>query len=323
MGGHHLFAIEGMVMIRALFRAAAVPDAPAPYNVLHLKIYYPAAPLNSDAERMSGLIPADRALAPMPIVIFFNGINIGIESYHWLALKLARAGFVTVLYMHIAETLPGVIGLTPGIDLSKVRPDTYGSGPTCPAIQPILDELAALNADRNSPLFSALDLNNVILGGHSGGGTVALQNGQFFDQVRAVFAYAGHTMASTMLGFAPGTVLHIADKPTLLMRGDRDGVILASVSRYGLEHHLHDPVQRTFAEAFPSPPRHPVYDALISGANHFAIAYPHDASVGRSFLDMEMTRPGRQIRDEIASLVLAFLRRKTLRSDHYLEVRAR
>ncbi|NWF64245.1 MAG: hypothetical protein HXY38_08065, partial [Chloroflexi bacterium] len=69
-------------MIRALFHAATLPNAVAPYNALHLKIYYPAAPTERDAERMSGVIPADKSHAPMPVVIFFNGINVGIESYH-------------------------------------------------------------------------------------------------------------------------------------------------------------------------------------------------------------------------------------------------
>ena len=65
-------------MIRALFHATTLPNASAPYNVLHLKVYYPAAPTNSDAERMSGVISADKMSAPMPVVIFFNGINVGI-----------------------------------------------------------------------------------------------------------------------------------------------------------------------------------------------------------------------------------------------------
>src|SRR5512133_2082362 len=154
-------------MIRAIFHATALPNASVPYNTLHLKIYYPAAPTNSDAERMSGVITADKSSALMLVVIFFNGINVGIESYHWLAVKLAEANIVTVMYTHVAETLPGVIGLTPAIDLSKVKPDTYGSGATCPAIQPILDSLAQLNNDEKSPLYQALDLNNIILGGHS------------------------------------------------------------------------------------------------------------------------------------------------------------
>jgi len=304
------------LMIRALFHATALPDANAPYNVLHLKIYYPAAPTNTDAERMSGVIPVDKSHAPMPVVIFFNGINVGIESYHWLAVKLAEANIVTVMYTHVAETLPKVIGLTPAIDLSKVKPDTYGSGATCPAIQPILDSLAQLNDDEKNPLYQSLDLNHIILGGHSAGGTVALQNGQFFEQVKAVFSYAGHTMASTMLGFAPGAVLNIGSKRTLLIRGDRDGVIVASRIRYGTDEQGPDPVEKTFDEAYQSSAESEAYDVLIEGANHFSVANPLDETTGRFFLDQEMTRPSEEIRGQIAELILSFINQKDLQAEH-------
>lgn len=303
-------------MIRALFHAATLPHASAPYNVLHLKVYYPAAPINSDAERMTGVIPADKTSAPMPVVIFFNGINVGIESYHWLAVKLVKANIITVMYTHVAETLPGVVGLTPAIDLSKVKPDTYGSGATCPAIQPILDSLMQLNGDEKSPLCGAMDLNNIILGGHSAGGTVALQNGQFFEQVQAVFAYAGHTMASTMLGFEAGTVLKVGDKSVMLMRGDKDGVIAASRVRYGAEGQSADPVEKTFDEACQPSAGEEAYDVLLQGANHFSIAHPLDETTGRFFLDMEITRPAEEIREQIAGLVLAFIKKSELRTEH-------
>jgi dienelactone hydrolase len=302
-------------MIRAIFHAAALPNANAPYNALHLKIYYPAAPTpsGSDAERMSGVIPADKSAVPMPVVIFFNGINVGMESYHWLAVKLAEAKIVTVMYTHVAETLPGVIGLTPAIDLSKVKPDTYGSGATCPAVQPILDSLKQLNDDEKSALYQSMDLNHVILGGHSAGGTVALQNGQFFEQVKAVFSYAGHTMASTMLGFAPGTVLKIGSKRTLLMRGDRDGVIAASQVRYGAEGQEKDPVEKTFDEAYQASAESEAYDVLVEGANHFAVAHPLDETTGRFFLDKEMTRDEAEVRNQIAELIVAFIQKKAVR----------
>jgi dienelactone hydrolase len=303
-------------MIRSLYYAVTLPNASQPFNVLYLKVYYRTSCTDSQAEYITGIIPADLSHAPMPIVLFFNGINIGIESYHWLALKLAHANLVTVLYTYVAETLPGIIGLTPGIDLSKVRPDTYGSAPTCPAIQPILDCLARLNQDEKSPLYRALDLSNIILGGHSAGGTVALQNGQFFDQVKAVFSYAGHTMASTMLGFAAGTVLKIASKPTLLLRGDRDGVIAGSRIRYGMEERADDPVAKTFDEAYQESAGSQAYDVLIQGANHFSIAHPLDDTTGRSFLDMPMSRPAAQIRRQIARLILAFLQKKPLNGKH-------
>jgi hypothetical protein len=252
----------------------------------------------------------------MPVVIFFNGINVGIESYHWLAVKLAEANIVTVMYTHVAETLPNVIGLTPSIDLSKVKPDTYGSGATCPAIQPILDSLAQLNGDEKSPLCGAMDLNNVILGGHSAGGTVALQNGQFFEQVKAAFSYAGHTMASTILGFEAGTVLNVGSKSVMLMRGDRDGVINASRVRYGTTEQSQDPVEKTFDEACQPSEGEEAFDVLLQGANHFSIAHPLDETTGRFFLDMEMTRPAEEIRNQIAGLVLAFIKKLALRAEH-------
>jgi dienelactone hydrolase len=300
-------------MIRAIFHAATLPNANAPYNVLHLKTYYPAAPTHSDAERMSGVIPADKSSAPMPVTIFFNGINVGIESYHWLAVKLAEAKTVTVMYTHVAETLPNVIGLTPAIDLSKVKPDTYGSGATCSAIQPILDLLAQLNSDEKSPLCGALDLNHIVLGGHSAGGAVALQNAQFFEQVKAVFSYAGHTMASTMLGFAPNTILNAGGKSVMLMRGDRDGVIAASRVRYGAEGQEKDPVEKTFDEACQPSAGEEAFDVLLQGANHFSIAYPLDETTGRFFLDMEATRDGEEVRNQIAELIVAFIEKKEVR----------
>jgi hypothetical protein len=303
-------------MIRAIFHAAALPNASIPYNTLHLKIYYPASPTNSDTERMTGIIPADKTSTPMPVVIFFNGINVGIESYHWLAMMLAEANIVTVMYTHVAETLPNVIGLTPSINLSKVKPDTYGSGATCPAIQPILDSLAQLNGDEKSPLHQALNLHHIILGGHSAGGTVALQNAQFFEQVKAVFSYAGHTMASTMLGFEAGTVLNVGEKSVMLMRGDRDGVINASRVRYGTTEQSQDPVEKTFDEACQPSEGEEAFDVLLQGANHFSIAHPLDETTGRFFLDMEMTRPAEEIRNQIAGLVLAFIKKLALRAEH-------
>ncbi len=310
-------------MIRALFHAITLPNAKAPFNTLHLKIYYPATPSNSDAERMSGVIPADKSHAPMPVVIFFNGINVGIESYHWLAVKLAEVNIVTVMYTHVAETLPNVIGLTPSIDLARVKPDTYGIGATCPAIQPILDSLKQLTEDEKSAIYQSLDLNNIILGGHSAGGTVALQNGQFFEQVKAIFSYAGHTMASTMLGFAPGTVLNIGSKPTLLIRGDRDGVIAASRVRYGADEQSAgaNPVAKTFDEAIQASGREDAYDILLQGANHFSVAYPLDETTGRFFLDQEAGRANEDIREDIADLVRSFINKHIRGSDKEVAVR--
>ena len=159
-----------------------------------------------------------------------------------------------------------------------------------------------------------MDLSHIIFGGHSAGGTVALQNGQFFEQVKAVFAYAGHTMASTMLGFEPGTILNIGSKRTLLIHGDKDGVIAASRVRYGTDEQAPDPVEKTFDEAYQPSAESEAYDVLIEGANHFAIAHPLDETTGRFFLDEEMTRPADEVREQIAGIILSFINKEDIQT---------
>jgi hypothetical protein len=123
-------------------------------------------------------------------------------------------------------------------------------------------------------------------------------------------------MASTMLGFEAGTVLKVGSKSVMLMRGDRDGVIAASRVRYGTEGQGQDPVEKTFYEACQPSAGEEAYDVLIEGANHFSIAHPLDETTGRFFLDMEMTRPAEEIRNQIAELVLAFIKKMELRAEH-------
>ncbi|GAB4490730.1 MAG: hypothetical protein Fur0016_02900 [Anaerolineales bacterium] len=303
-------------MVRALFHAIQLPQANPPWNSLHLKIYYPAASTGSQAERMTGTFLAERTRAPFGVLIFFNGINVNIESYHWLAIKLTEAGWVTVLYTHIAETLPGNIGISPGLDLTRIRPETYGHGPTCPAIAPILNLLAQTQQQETHPLYGALNLNHIVLGGHSAGGTVALQNAQHFPQVQSAFAYAGHTVASSLLGFPERTALPIGPKPVLLLQGDQDGVIAASRERYTTSGDDFDPVAHTFAQAVSPLPGSPSYHVILRGANHFSIAHPLDRSTARAFLDLPTTRPAAQIRAQIFRLILAFLGGQPLQGKH-------
>nr|BFE78273.1 hypothetical protein GCM10020093_008740 [Planobispora longispora] len=137
------------------------------------------------------------------------------------------------------------------MDLDAARPGAYGSRPTCPAIPALLGALEEL--DGEGPLKGALDLERVALGGHSAGGTVALQSARFFPQVGAVFAWGAHTMVATMLGWPPGTVLPAqVTGPVLLGVGTQDGVIDGSADRYGEDPAARrDPVTRTFTEALP------------------------------------------------------------------------
>jgi len=67
------------MFVRAFWKAIAVPDAPSPYDRIHPKIFYPAD--NSQAENSFLAKPADKNLAPFPVVIFFNGFNCSLATY--------------------------------------------------------------------------------------------------------------------------------------------------------------------------------------------------------------------------------------------------
>ena len=295
-------------MIRAFFRATKVETAQPPYDILTLKIYYPATLSDSEDERNSGVVPANEALAPFPVVIIMPGINVGPEAYHWLAMALAERGLAVVTYSWIAEEMPGYISLTPGVDLTAVTPNAYGTKPTCPAIQPILDELAQLQ--ETGILAGKLDLDTVVLGGHSAGGTMALQNAnpEWFPQIKGCFSYAAHTMASTFLGYEAGTILPISDKvPYLILGGSNDGVIEASAHRYELENASATlALERTFNEAI-AMGQDDKYLVILEGANHFSCVYPVDESTGRPFLDHPTTQPDDQIRQQIITLITFFI----------------
>ncbi|MFI6481799.1 alpha/beta hydrolase family protein [Nonomuraea sp. NPDC050663] len=280
-------------MIRSLWWAAETGGEP-PFGTAHLKVYYPA----QEPGRLTGTAAPEGG--PYPVVLFVSGINVGQDSYRWLATEVARAGFVCVTFDRVAELFGGEYGLTPGVDLEAATPEWYGTRPTCPAIGSILSEL-----ERVPLLKGALDLDRVALGGHSAGGSVVLQSARHFPQVKAVFAYGAHTMVATMLGWPAGTVLPAqVDCPVLLAGGTRDGVIMGSADRYGERQHASDPVTRTFEEALTDRDGQHVL-ALFEGANHFAVADPVDPTAARAFLDLE---PETEPRSEIAQLITAFLR---------------
>jgi hypothetical protein len=113
---------------RALFQSAKVENASSPYDTIHLKVLYPSQASDSDQEQNLGVIPADSQHSPFKIVIFFNGINCGGELYQWLAVKLAERGLVVVTFSWVAENLPGMVALTPGVDitmLAKVESSSF------------------------------------------------------------------------------------------------------------------------------------------------------------------------------------------------------
>jgi predicted dienelactone hydrolase len=295
-------------IIRAFYRSAAITGATPPHDRISLKVFYPAAPENTAMERNTGVIPADPSGSPFPVVILFPGINLGPEAYAWLAIELAGRSYAVVTFSAITEEMPGFVSLSPGLILDELTPQRYGNAPACSTLQPIMDELAELN--RTSLLAGLLDLETVILGGHSAGGTIALLSADpdLFPGIRGVFCYGAHSGASVELGWPPETVMPLPGKvPTLMLGGDRDGVIAGSAHRYGRDEE--DPVhtvRKTFEEGLTDPLANS-YLFIIKGANHFSFSHNDDGTTGRAFLDWEPGADQTVIRQRIGKLIVDFL----------------
>ncbi|OKH23151.1 alpha/beta hydrolase family protein [Chroogloeocystis siderophila] len=294
--------------VRAFFQVAKVENAASPYDTIHLKVFYPAQRSASPQEQDMGIVPADEGRSPFKVVIFFNGINCGPEIYQWLTVKLAECGLVVVTFAWVAQNLPGIVALTPGVELKNLAPNTYGTAPTASALPTLLAALERLQSE--GVLAGLLDLDHIILGGHSAGGRVAIESAdpRFFSQVVGAFAYGAHTAAIVQLGYPPNTILPLPDAlPLMLIGGTCDGVIAKSSHRYGVDwEHATTPITRSFQEAIAGN-RGDSYLLLLEGANHFSIAHPFDSTTGRPFLDFPATQPEEQLRNLIAEAINLFI----------------
>ncbi|MCY4425903.1 MAG: hypothetical protein OXC05_02575 [Halieaceae bacterium] len=294
-------------LVRALYREAVIESASPPYDHITLKVYYPAAFGNTDEERNSGVIPAVQHGAPFPVVLMFPGINVDPQSYAWLAKAMAASGLVFVTFSHIAEEMPGYVSLSPGLDLGALTPREYGSHCSATCLPSLLQELSALN--RSGVLAGKLNLDCIVFGGHSAGGSVALFNARraWCPGLAGCFVYGAHAGAATVLGWAEQSLMALpAEVPTLFMGGDQDGVIAASAHRYGTEAgHPTAIIERSFEQAGGNASGN-CWLAIFKGANHFSCVWPQDDSTGRPYLDRAETIDGAELRESISRLTLDF-----------------
>ena len=293
-------------MIRSFWQITPVLNGSNPQEYIHLKIYYSATKPTSESQRL--FLPIAKKPSPYPIVILLNGINCEARSYHWLAVKLAELGLVVITYNWISENIPGVVSLTPGVDLTQLRSGNYGDAPTASALKTVIKFIDVLN--QKSHLAGHLDNNRIFLGGHSAGGRVALESAssRFLSGIKGAFSYGGHTLFERRMTKPKEQIKPLAaDVPLLILGGTEDGVIACRAAAYGLDEGDNiTPLMRTFEEGI-ARNNGDSYLAIIKGANHFCFTEPKDETIGSFLQDLPCSQSEEKIRCLIFELIELFI----------------
>ncbi len=291
--------------IRAFYRATKVNTAQPPYDTIHLKVFYPGL-IPDQPPPDQDLIPVDTQDAPFPVVIFLSGFNCHPNMYEWLAISLASRGMVVITFSWIEEYSPDIVSLTPGFNIDNWKPNNYGKKSSSSTLPAIINELEKLN--RSGHLAGMLDLKNIILGGHSAGGRIAMENADpKYYPVAAAFSYGASSVAPVMLGYEPGKILPLPNrKPLLIIGGTRDGVIGKMSSNYGFSSDPNEAVEKTFEEGILGG-RNDSYLLLLEGANHFTISHPMDQTTANPFLDYPATQPENELRSLMIEIIGLFI----------------
>lgn len=299
--------------VRALQRMVRVASATEPYNHIHLKIFYPALEARTEADYQTGILPFDRQFAPAPVVIFLPGVNCSAHTYEWLASDLAENGIVTLIASWLAENLPGRISISPGIDIEAVHVDHYGTRPTSSSLPAIIEAVKTLSDDT---VFAGNLRDDFIFGGHSAGGTMALQNArhEWFPEVIGAFACCANPLATSVLGnWGKGNIPPLPiDVPVLMLGASEDGIGDHHVKAFGnTEESGADYIRRIFDETdYRDSQLH-----IFEGATHHTICHPADETIGRIFMDSPATGDETLIRQEMSQMILNFIRKIVTKRD--------
>ena len=284
-----------MTRVRAVYDAVTVPGAENPYATAHLVVHYPA--VDSPGDPTLGIVrPASDGL---PVVLLAGNFNCPPELYAWLAKRLAASGYAVATWTWVAPLFGGRAGLSTGIDLTAVTPQTFGArlpSVLLPAILAALPHVADVGP--------SLDLSRVVLGGHSAGGTLALLCSSWLGL--PAFSYGGHTRTQVPQGFGDDHYLPLGDGPPLLLLGGLDDGIgdAISLSQRGVVLPGH-PMSHTLSRAVPG--TREAWCVLLEGANHYSFCDGYDGTSGRGYLEAAATGDQGAVRDRIASLIEVFL----------------
>lgn len=269
----------------------------APYDIVRMKILYPTKSEMGE-NNLYEAIDGD----PFPVVIFASGGGVEANRYQWLGERLVREnGIAFVIY----ELLTSVFGYI--LPLSAV-PNEKNITASVPPLKSIEKKLSEINVE--GLLAGRLDLQNMVVGGHSMGGSAMLLYGHEtqINSVKGIFAYGSSTAVRISSGSPPGSFLPIkSTAPVLIIGGSVDTCAGDSGSLFGVEwESCITPSMRTFHEAIQSGQRG--YFVELDGANHMFIVDPLDATWYSMFPDSDTQRPVEVLQDTFSQLVSLFIK---------------
>lgn len=295
--------------VRSLPYAAQIEGAEPPFNTLHLRVFYPARPTGDEREMETGQLAVDEALTPLPGVIFLPGVNCPAETYSWLAHGLAARGVAVVLYNWVAQNIPGRISYTPGLNRIALTPEKYGTAISAAALPAIMNTLAQLNA--SGVLAGKLNLERLVLGGHSAGGMLALMNANpaFLPQVGGAFCYCSSPFPTLMFGGWPKSELALLPSatPLLMLGATEDGIGDLHNRSSGLPEQTGARTIQAAFEKMVTSTRGDAYLGIVRGANHHTICHPRDDTIGRTFADLPAVGDEAALREKLLLVIGYFV----------------
>eukprot|EP00210_Caulerpa_lentillifera_P002780 g2656.t1 len=297
--GRRLFLNEHPTSSRKSYVGSAVaylnnPDALS-HKSAHMKILFPSS------GNFIGLSASPKEGPPYPVIIFPPGALVESNRYQWLGEEL-------VVHTGVAFVTYDQMGNFNGTDflLSVVSDNSTGVRGSS-IIKVILDKLIEFN--NTGTLAGRLDLDRIILGGHSSGGSLALFTGnkEFLPSCIGVFTYGTHTADLSPRAVPPVSIRPIpGNVPLLLMVGTHDGVIQRTRSLHDTQWENSTVLVRRMYQEGLEPGRPACYVAL-DGANHMAILNPEDFTLPNTARDFALTRPKKLVEQVLSHVITKFV----------------